>query len=371
MRVVRETRAGAAAAIGIGLAALALPSPASGAPAEVSAGDIDSPELVKTIPVAGKKKGQIKLRPRVVMQLAPGQIPDLAPGDLLRAMAELEVTTQCDVGQGGQRCSYNPKVRAALVLSGSGTVAAPPGTSLPFLGANGQPAERGETCTKSEHHCVLVFGFDDATLRLVGSPPCAATQQCYINLVAWAKHPKAQKGDRLLIGENNGNFLRNGDVDPDKGRLMVIRDRGAQTEVSTENRGQMRIPTNKRPTKFFSAKLKDGDLNANSRYAIEVTVRARAKGRARLSSKMFLTKNRGADDGNGIEGTTPGAISEHNGINCSGGCTFRRVAVFSVDRDVSGPVFVNVHGRGAQRSPGARVEVLGATARIIRYRAGS
>src|SRR5437870_4345400 len=91
--------------------ALLVACPAHAATA-VSAGDTNTAELRKTIPVT--RPG--KVRKKVVMRLTPSQIPDLRPGDVLQPAAELEVTTQCDVGQRGPHCGRAPTVHVQLIL---------------------------------------------------------------------------------------------------------------------------------------------------------------------------------------------------------------------------------------------------------------
>jgi len=43
-----------------------------------------------------------------------------------------------------------------------------------------------------------------------------------------------------------------------------------------------------------------------------------------------------------VEKITPTAIGEHNGANCTSTRTTREVAVFRVDQDMAGPVYVNL-----------------------------
>src|SRR5688572_16459318 len=111
---------------------------------------------------------------------------------------------------------------------------------------------------------------------------------------------------------------------------MVVRRRepAAADDTRGSPAGTVGVPTNKQPKRIASFPL--GRLRRGERYAIEVDIDGKASNRARFSTKLFLTKNAGRDEGNGMGATDPRAISEHNGINCLGSCTVRRVAVFAV-----------------------------------------
>jgi hypothetical protein len=123
------------------------------------------------------------------------------------------------------------------------------------------------------------------------------------------------------------------------------------------------VPTNEHPKRIGSFAL--GRLRMGQRYAIEVGIDAKTTNRARLSTKLFLTKNAGADDGNGVSVTDPRPISEHNGVNCRGSCSVHRVAVFAVEEDTADPVFLNVEARSGVPSGSASVQATKVTARIV------
>jgi hypothetical protein len=130
-------------------------------------------------------------------------------------------------------------------------------------------------------------------------------------------------------------------------RNIVAADRRAR---ETSGGGTKTINTNADSELVYSHALKaDGQgLRAGEQFVIEARVVSAVSSRARFSTLMFLTKDRNAKDGNGLDKTAPSQISEHNGINCTDGttpCTTRKVAVFRVTEDIAGPVFVNLIAR--------------------------
>jgi hypothetical protein len=305
----------------------------------IEPGRVDTAELVKFLPVGRSENGADR---RVVMRV---KAPGLAKGDRLITPAEVEVTTRCDIGQVAPGCDYNPNVRAQLVLAG--------GKAMSEI--------RTITCTRAEHHCKIVFRPSDA-MRDIGDLGCAP--DCHVELVMWAWHPEARaNGDVVIVGSNDGDFLATGDVEQDQGRLMAIRERGLvaadRARRETTDGGSKEINTNANPELVYSHAL--GDLKAGEQYVIEAKLVTEVSARARFSTEMFLTKNRQATDGNGLDKVAPSAIAEHNGINCTPGtspCTTERVAVFRVTEDVAGPVYVNIVAKSAVPGAGsARVVV--------------
>lgn len=319
----------------------------------VRPGATDDAELVARLPVAQSESGATR---RVVMRLAPGDLPELAAGDRLSAPAEVQVTTRCDVGQVAPGCGYNPNVAAQVILSGAPDDTDPDGARSVALSD-----VRRLTCTSAEHHCMFVFPVADATRALEGGAelPCIALASCNVNLVMWAWHPDARAGevDDVLVGENEGDYLLNGVVKGDKGRLMAVRERGLdqgdREERETSGAGALAVPTTTTPVVLYSHRLdRDGDgggLRKDEQFVVEAKVVTEVSSRARFSTRMFLTRDPGDRDG-GLDGVAPRAIGEHNGINCTSGtspCTTRKVSVFRAERDLAGPVYVNLVGISA------------------------
>ncbi len=325
-------------------------------------GRIDNPELRELIPI-GRDADAERF---VIMRLEPRDIPNLQRGDVLRAAAELQVTTRCDIGQQAPGCDYNPTVRMQLVLTGDRG-----GTDPSRQGSMALSDVKTFTCTKQEHHCVEVIDFTAASKTLDGGAPgCVNDNSCHINLVVWAYDRQARRGgaDKLLIGANEGNFLANGEVEQDRGRLMVIRERGLapSDKIVRETKDNVRggglpMASNGRDERLYSHRLAGGrDLRAGEKFRVWAVVDAETDHRVNLGLRMFLTRDREDVNGGQLEAIEPGAISEHNGTNCtpSNPCHLKKVAVFQVQRDLQGPVFVNISGNCEVPGPGsARVTI--------------
>jgi hypothetical protein len=324
----------------------------------VGAGKTANAELVQTLSVGTSASGAER---RVVMRLDPTDLPALATGDRLSAPAEAQVTTRCDVGQVAPGCGYSPMVGAELVLTGDANDVDGSGPESKALSGTVTT-----TCTSAEHHCMFVFAPAEATQILAGAfdLPCIKTSSCHVNLVMWAWHPSARAGglDKLLVGGNDGDYLANGLVEGDQGRLMFVRERGidaADREVrESTGSGTITLPTDASPVLVYSHPLKagGGKVEKNERYVIEAKIVTQVSSRARFSTQMFLTKNPAATDGSGFTGITPESIGEHNGANCTPGtnpCTTRKVSVFQVDADINDPVYVNIIAKSEVPGGGA------------------
>jgi hypothetical protein len=291
----------------------------------IEAGKTTNAELVETLPVARSENGAAR---RVVMQVA---LPPLANGDRVIAPAEVQVTTRCDVGQVAPGCGYNPNVRAQLVLAGGGNQRV--------------IATQTQSCNKAEHHCMFVFRPSEATIT---TGDCAS---CVVNLVMWAWHGDARAGgdDKVLVGGNDGNYLDNGKIEGDQGRLMAVRERGIvgadRAMRESSGSGSLDVNTNANPEVVYAHAL--GDLKAGEQYIVEARIVTNVASRARFSTEMFLTRDKNATDGNGLDKVAPSQIGEHNGINCTDECVTRKVAVFRVTENVAGPIYVNVTARSA------------------------
>ena len=314
----------------------------------------------------------------VVMRLRPSDLPGLRLGDTLRAAAELQVTTRCDIGQIAPGCGYAPRVRLQLVLAGD-----PEATSAHGPGAIALSDVIAFDCTANDHHCVKTIGFSDASLalRAANAPPCLASGSCFVNLVAWAYHPDARGGgkDVLLLGANEGDFLQNGAIEQDRGRIMAVRERELTADdVSlrvTEHDvrgGPIQLASNGDWKRIYSHTLAGGrDLRAGEKFRVWAEIDASADHRVNLSLLFFLTKNRYDHNGGALAETSPKEISEHNGTNCSPGddCHLRKLAVFQVDRDLPGPVYVNIAASTEVPGPGSATTTIHDTGFIkaVRY----
>jgi hypothetical protein len=326
--------------------------------AAIAWGDTDRAELRKFLPI-GRTSGVTRF---VVMRLRPSDLPRLAIGDTLRAAAELQITTACDIGQVGPSCGYAPHVRMQLLLSGN-----PNATEAKGPGTIALSDATKFDCTPNEHHCVKTIDFAEATraLQSGSAPACVKDNSCSVNVVAWAYHGDARGGgqDKLLLGANEGDFLQNGNIEQDRGRVMAVRERDLKaTSVALEETshnvksGPIDLASDGHGRAIYSHPLNGGrDLKAGEKYRLWADVEASSNHRVNLSLEMFLTKNRGDDDGGKVDNTSPSAISEHSGTNCSPGsdCHLRKVAVFQVDRDIAGPVFINISASTEVPGPGS------------------
>jgi hypothetical protein len=322
----------------------------------IAPGETNNAELVELLPVARKESGATR---RIVLRLSPSELPGLGVGDRLIVPAEVQVTTRCDVGQTAPGCNYSPNIKAQLLLTANAGDTDAAGSSRVI-------ATREQSCTKAEHHCRFVFRAGDAALVLPDIP-CVATDSCFVNLVMWAWHPDARSGDqdKVLVGGNDGNYLLDGKVEQDQARLMAVRERGItaadRAMRETHGGGDKQINTSANAELVFSHKLKDGDLVKGEQFVIEAKLVTAVSSRARFSTQLFVTKDPHEVEGGGFDRITPSAISEHNGINCTADkspCTTRKVAVFRVDEDVAGPVFVNIYAKSEVPGGGsARVVV--------------
>jgi hypothetical protein len=309
------------------------PDPTSEPRVRVAAGPTDDAERVETLMVA---RSEAEATRAVVLRLGAELLPQLRAGDRLRAAAELQVTTRCDLGQVAPGCDYDPKIRARLVLRGDD-------------GEHPLGEPQTQTCTHGEHHCMFVFRPAEATANLVDALPCIARGDCRVELDAWAWDQGARAGgiDRVLVGENEGDYLQNGAVGGDKARLMVVRERELDDDeretIETTGGGALAVPTDASATVVYALRL--DDLRAGEQLVVEAELVTTVAARARVSSLMFVTRDPDATDGGGPDGTSPKQIGEHNGINCTAGaspCTTRKVAVFEATADLDGASYVHV-----------------------------
>ncbi|MBX7098404.1 MAG: hypothetical protein K1X89_11875 [Myxococcaceae bacterium] len=298
----------------------------------------DHAELVKLLPVARSEAAASR---HVALQLTPAQLPHLAPGDRLTVAAEVQVTTRCDVGQVAPGCDYDPHVKAQLILTGdpNGKDASGPGAKV--------LATQSTQCSKAEHHCMFVFRPGQTSTGL-DRLPCMANDSCRVNLVLWAWHPDARSDgqDEVLVGGNDHDFLQNHKVEGDVSRLMAVRERGVRAQDrdvrETSGSGTMSVNTTARAEVVYSQRLTSSGLEPGEQFLIEAEVQTDVGGRVRFSTELMLAPGPEDADGRAVDEVTPKHLGEQNGFNCTSRCTTHKVAVFRVDRPLSGSWFVNV-----------------------------
>jgi hypothetical protein len=290
-------------------------------------------------------------RPRSVVSLAPLLLGELERGDRVRVTAELQVTGDC--ASRVPRCvgrpyHYDPMVRARLILARDAR-----STSGPSIAR----LER-ETCTQRrpqyEHHCVLVF--TDAGLD-IGDPerlPCRP-DACHINLVADAHHPRADPGDRIMVG----GLRPDGTIPQDRGRINVVRFRGVAPagfppQATRTPLHRLLRPDLKRRTVISKRlpRLAAGEQLAASAlmrldvrtvpYAVRTSARLILADSPRATRQSALVKHIALGQGE---------ISENNGStgpHFEGVCTTRKVGVAEIRRDAVDaqgnqvPLYVNL-----------------------------
>jgi hypothetical protein len=325
---------------------------------DLTGGRTNTAERRKLLPI-GRTAGT---RRYVIMRLKPSDLPDLAIGDVVRAAAELQVTTACDIGQTGAMCGYTPNVRMQLLLTRD-----PDGTSAHGTGTLALSDVKQFSCNADDHHCVEIINFAAATkaLNAANAPGCVGDNSCFVNLVVWAYNSSARGSgkDKLIIGANEGNFLINGNSEQDRGRVMLVRERNiAPTDKVLRvtkhdvKSGSISISSNGDNHRIYSHTLAGGnDLRAGDKFRVWAEMNATTNHRVNVDIEMFLTRNRNDRNGGSLDGVEPGSISEHNGTNCSPGnpCHLRKVAVFEVKRDIAGPVFINIASSAEVPGPGS------------------
>jgi hypothetical protein len=342
-----------------------------------------SPEIPKTLPIArhpGKK--------RVVISLRPQGLPELQPGDQLEVTAEVEVTTDClrrrEVGAEchGEPYRFNPHVRAALILAGTG--GATTGLSL----VEPQEIVCRQKLPARQHHCYLALSAPPFVVSDQSPPPCAPGF-CRVQLVMDAFHRRARPGNVLLVGGNT----RNGKIRQGKGSIDAIRTRppdpsqvppplptGTATTLSTEPLiTGLSLANPPRRAVVYSQQLdalRDGEQLA-ARAGVLTGIR-RLRHNAKISSRLILADSPLATNTGPMSaevGMENGEITEGNGFNCTQRttpCVTLKSGVLEIERDAPGPLYVNLVlsiSRVGGRSPGDNLVTIreGGGLNVVRY----
>ena len=171
----------------------------------------DNSERLKGIPIS-KQPGKLD---RVAMSIAPDQYEPIQVGDRLRVSGEVQVSTTCV--EPGPRCvgshyDINPTITARIVLSPG------PLASEGFLPLSDS---RTQLCKQRRpnrnHHCTLTLPNTETTISDVSALPCPPAG-CYVNLIVGASHPKAKRGNKVVLGGDQPDAT----VEQDKGRLNIV-----------------------------------------------------------------------------------------------------------------------------------------------------
>jgi hypothetical protein len=376
----------ALAAVGASGAALAVESPAQGGThISVKIGSSGSfSETQRTIPIA-RTPGAGS---RTVMTIFPNDLPSLAPGDVLTVSAEVEVTTDCLNREPPKQCRgssyrFNPVVAAQPVLAAGPDEATGPST-LPV------GERRKITCRQKppsrERHCMIVFTSAELVVEDPGGLPCAP--ECHLNLVIDAHHPDARANDRLIIGSSGPN----GSVRQDKGRINVIRTRGADptrlppppppgtltTATDTRLIAGLTLDNPPRKAVVYSQPLED--VQAREQLAVRGVVQTgitRLRHNTNVSAKIILADRPTATRPglNALDASLLGGeITENNGFNCTQlttPCITDKVGVIGIVKDARQTLYANLVlgiGRVGGRAPGDNlVRVTAGGLEVTRY----
>jgi hypothetical protein len=302
----------------------------------------NSPELVETVPI-GTAPSRV-----VALSFGPGAktdcpLPDIAPGDRLEVLAELEVTTDAEdpnhPGLIGTAYGYAPEVEATLLL------AAGPGETEPGAGraiALGRPWRRA--VTHEQHHAVIEF---DAPVEIPAAGP-GWTGAPYVNVVLSASSPEAQPGNVLLVGQNEKTKA----VVQDMAGIRVVR-RRAGTKDQAAHRDSSGlvpgVPVAKAETVVFATRL-DG-LAEDEQLLVRaqlVTDAASLGYAARISTRLFLADGPDQTEPGGVAASVAswkGHVSKFTGFNClpgSGPQASRKFGVARIKSAPPGPLYVNL-----------------------------
>jgi len=302
-------------------------------------------ERIKTLPITAKAGADR----RIVMRLGPGEsgltpLPDLLPGDELKALVELAVTTDCRSVQQGdcvkRPYGFGPRVRARLLLADDRSATAKKKGHALLL------HEATATVSQDQHHYVFVL--EPPLLRITSEWDAAEN---YLILALDANNRGAGRNQVLLIGANE-----KGDVQQDMARISVLRVRPGddpKPSATTVNAlGTRELPLTKEKRVVLSVPLEA--LAKDEQLVVGGMVEAYGglPYKARLSTRLVLADSP-TDTDTGKEArkldALRGEISEHNGSNCLPGATHRarKVGVLRLTRNAGRRHYVNLVAESA------------------------
>ena len=303
-------------------------------------------ERVKKLPITSRAGAERK----VVMRLGRGTagllpFPDLVPGDQLKVLAELAVTTDCRSTQQGdcvkQPYTFTPRVRARLLMADSARATARKRGHALLLD------EQTVAVSPDQHHYVFVF--EPPPLKIPSSWDAAKN---YISVALDANNRSAGSNHVLLIGANKG-----GDVQQDMARISVVRlrpgDDPPPRAMTVNALRTSRLPLTKEKRVVFSAPLER--LAEDEQLVVGAMLEAHARDlpyKARISTRLVLA-DRPTDTDTGKQAgkldAMKGEISEHNGTNCLPGATqrTRKVGVLRVTKNAAHTHYVNLVAESA------------------------
>lgn len=375
-------------ATALGLAAPGLAAQAGPDPALIASLSPRGPNETRTTITVTESRGA---DPLVVLSQRLRAGGGLERGDIVRATAEVQLTTTCV--EAVQRCighryNYTPRMDTQVVLASSSTATGGSGAD-PISGVESKRCNQHRP--DRNHHCV--FAFDDAVKRVrnVGGLPCPP-DNCFVNVVASASNDGAKNGDVVIIGADRPD----GSIDQDKARVDAFVERGDVPAPSVKAGGAaMRrtvpiAPSGKAGRRVVRSMridgLRKGDvlrIGARQRMGL-----GHLPYNAFIGTRMIVASGPRDVSTHGFVAhavSVGGEVTELNGFNCTRGpsayedpCTAEKAATVAIRRKLPvrngdpKPVFINVLVSGAPKfhvaSPGDRMVVMGGHIRAERYR---
>ncbi|HZA90970.1 MAG TPA: hypothetical protein VE401_12155 [Solirubrobacterales bacterium] len=303
-------------------------------------------ERIKTLPITAKAGADR----RIVMRLGPREaglkpLPDLLPGDELKVLVELAVTTDCRSVQQGdcveQPYRFSPRVRARVLLADN------PNATARRKGHALLLHEETATVSQEQHHHVFVLEPPPVEI-----PTDWDADQNYVIVALDASNRYAKRRQVLLIGANE-----KGDVQQDMARISVARRRSGNDpppQAAIERRLRTdRLPLTKEKRVVFSAPM--AKLAKDEQLVVGAMVEVSGRGipyKARISTRLVLADGPAETDA-GKEArkvdALKGEIAEHNGTNCLSGATqrARKVGMSRVTRNAGRTHYVNLVAESA------------------------
>ena len=350
---------------------------AAATPAGDSARDVDaattgvSSELRKTVPITSRPG----TAPRIVLSLGAGRIPRLDAGDRLEVSSEVQVTVDCTVREprcAGRPYRFDPRVIVWLELA-----------NRRGLGGGRTLARRKLSCGQQEplrqHHCPVVF--DSVFARVGDDFPCRPGG-CYLNLAVSAHSPKAEGGERIVIGANKPS----GRIKQGKGHVSVVR---VSTEAHTEWLRKDRAERNSlplRPRKKVVLSQRVQGLERGEVISAVGTLRSdvRHLGHSALvGAELIAARGPRASSPSKLvrrSVSQKGVLSAINGTNCTpldSPCLTKKAGVLEIDRSIRGEsggpaaLFVNLVVRTKEKrveaAHDARLRLPSGKLRVRRY----
>jgi hypothetical protein len=302
----------------------------------------------------------------VAMSLSPQRLPDLATGDRLRITAELQTTNNCHERTNlcvSRPYQYSPRIGTKLVIARR-----PGATRGPD--AKGITKRRESNCDQQQgnrqHHCVAVYLGSKLTIPTPDKLPCQL-DRCRINLVVDSHHPRAHRGDELILGIDRPG----GKVSGDRSRLNATRLRGSGIEARKQRTRKLRrhrVPVKEGPKRsVLSMRLRNLTEGQQLTFAASLTVDIRRLHYSSFTgSQLILARRPGAVKPSALTravGSLKGEVTEANGFNCTQRttpCTARRVGTLVIEQTPvrdgrTVPLYVNFVLRNAPKEVPDRV----------------